>query len=87
MKLITKHHNNLLASHFGIKKTRELIAENLISQHSNRCEILYQRMRRLFSIKAMRHKLYGDLQSFSVLTHQWKDLSMNFVTGLAVSTN
>ena len=25
--LISRHHNNLLASHFGIKKTRELIAK------------------------------------------------------------
>ncbi len=37
--------------------------------------------------KSVRHKPYGDLQSLSVLMHQWKDLSMDFVTGLLVSTN
>ena len=30
---------------------------------------------------------YGHLQAQLVLTHQWKNLSMDFVTGLPVSTN
>ncbi len=35
----------------------------------------------------MRHKPYRDLQSLPVSTHRWKDLSIDFVTKLPISTN
>ena len=35
----------------------------------------------------MRHKPYGDLQSLPLSIHWYKDLLINFVTGLPISTN
>ena len=37
--------------------------------------------------KAVRHKPYKDVQSLPVPTHRWKDLAMDFVTRLPISTN
>ena len=39
------------------------------------------------SSKAVRHKPYGNLQALPVPTHQWKDLSIDFVTELPISTD
>lgn len=39
------------------------------------------------ALKSVKHKLYGDLQSLPVPIYQWKDLSIDFVTRLAISTN
>ena len=37
--------------------------------------------------KAVRHKLYCDFQSLPVPIYWWKNLSMDFVTGLPISTD
>ena len=39
------------------------------------------------SSKAVRHKLYGDLQSLPIPTYRWKDLSIDFVTDLPILTD
>ena len=36
------------------------------------------------SLKGMRHKFYGNPQSLSILTHLWKNLSKDFMTGLLI---
>ena len=35
----------------------------------------------------MRDKFYRDFQSLPVPTHQWKDLLMDFITDLPITTN
>ncbi len=87
-KLISGHHDDPLAGHFGIDKIRELIAQKYywptlchnVEVYVIGCDVC-------LALKAVRHKPYGDLQSLPVSTHQWKDLSMDFVTGLPVTTN
>ena len=87
-KLISSHHNNPSASHYGIEKTRELVARKYyreilrcnVKNSIKGCDIC-------LASKAMRHKSYGDFQSLLVPIHWWKDLSMNFVTKLPISTN
>lgn len=37
--------------------------------------------------KSIKHKPYNDLQSFPIPIYQWKDLSIDLVTQLSVSTN
>ena len=44
-------------------------------------------LRCLFGPKAVKYKLYSDLQTLFVLINQWKNLSIDFITGLPVSTN
>ena len=87
-EVISRHHNDLLVGHFGIDKTRELVGRKYywpslrkdVENYVKRCDIC-------LASKTVRHKPYGDLQSLLVLTHRWKDLSMDFGTGLSLSAD
>ncbi len=87
-ELISTYHDNLLAGHFDIEKTYELIVRKYywpmlqrdVEAYVKSCDVC------LVS-KAVCHKPYGDLQSLPVPTHRWKHLSMDFVTGLPISAN
>ena len=87
-ELISRHHDDPLAGHFGIEKTRELIARKYYwptLRHD--VEIYVKGCDVCLASKAVRHKPYDDLQSLPIPTYRWKDLSMDFVTGLPVSTD
>ena len=87
-ELISRHHDDPLAGHFGIDKTRELVGRKYywpslkkdVEAYVKGCDVC-------LSSKTVRHKPYGNLQALPVPTYQWKNLSMDFVTGLPVSTN
>ena len=86
--VIIRHHDDPLVEHFGIDKTRELVGRKYywpslrkdVKNYVKRCDVC-------LALKAVRQKPYGDLQSLSVLTHRWIDLSMDFVTSLPLSTD
>ena len=82
-ELISRHHNDPLIGHFGIDKTRELVGRKYywlslrkdVKSYVWRCDVC-------LPLKTVRHKPYCDLQSLSIPTHWWKNLCMDFVTGL-----
>ena len=87
-ELISRHHDDSLAGHFGINKTGELIGRKYywpslrkdVEAYVKGCDVC-------LASKTVRHKPYSNLQALLVPTYQWKDILMDFVTGLPVSTN
>ena len=87
-KLITRHHDDFLAGHFGIKKTCKLLAQKYVwPSLRHNVETYVKGCDMCLASKAVRHKPYGDLQSLPVPTHWWKDLSIDFMTGLPISNS
>ena len=88
IELISRYHDNSLAGYFDIEKTRKLLArkyfwpslQHNIEAYIKGCDVC-------LASKIVRHKPYSNLQSLPVSTHQWKNLSIDFVTGLPISTN
>ena len=81
--MISRHHNDPFAEHFGIDKTRELVNRKYYWPSLRKDVEAYVRGCNIcLALKTVKYKPYGDLQSLPVPTHRWKDLSMDFVTGL-----
>ena len=68
-KFISRHHDDPLAWHFGINKTRELLGQKYywlglkrdVETYVKSCDVC-------LGLKVVRHKLYSDLQLLPVLT-------------------
>ena len=77
-----------MGGHFGIEKTKELIVQKYywptlrhdVKGYIKGCDVY-------LASKTVRQKPYEDLQSLPVRTYYWKNLSIDFVTGLPISTN
>ena len=87
-EIIGRYHDNPLAGHFGIDKTKDLIGQKYylpslrrdIEAYVKGCDIC-------LGSKAVKYKPYGDLQSLPIPTHWWKNFSMDFVMRLPISTD
>ena len=83
--MISRHYNNLLAKHFGIDKIKKLVGRKYywpslrkdVKNYDRGCDVC-------LTSKTIYYKLYGDLHSLLVPTHRWKDLLIDFVTGLSL---
>ena len=61
IELISQHHNNLLASHFGFNKTRELITQNYYWPSLWKdVEVYVKGYDVCLAYKAVRYKLYNN---------------------------
>ena len=87
-EIISRYHDDFLAEHFSIDKTKDLIGwkyywqsfQKDIETYVKGCDIC-------LGSQAVRHKPYGDLQSLPILTYWWKNLTLDFVTGLWILTD
>ena len=86
--MISRHHNDPLAGHFGIDKTRELVGRKYYWPSLRRDVKSYVRGYNIcLASKAVRHKPYDDLQFLFIPTHWWKDLFMDLMTRLPSSSD
>ena len=70
IELISRHHNDLLAGHFSINKTKELIGQNYSWPSLKKdVEVYVKGCNICLGLKIVRHKSYADLQFLPVLTH------------------
>ena len=87
-KLISWHYDDPLAEHFGIDKTKDLVSriyywpslQRDIEAYVKGCDIC-------LGSKVVKHKLYRDMQSLLIPTYRWKNLLIDFVTRLPISTD
>ena len=86
--IVSRYHINLLAGHSSIKKTPKLLAQKYYwPTLCHNVEAYVKGCDACLASKTIRHKPYSDLQSLPVPTYQWKDLLINFVASLLISTN
>ena len=87
-KLITKHHKNLQGDQFVIKKICELIAQKYYQPLFHHDVKDFEKgCNGYLASKAVYHRLYSNLQSLPVSIQHWRDLSIDFVSGLFITTD
>lgn len=87
-KLISNYHNDILASHFKIDKTRKFIARKYywstlccnIKAYIKSCDSC-------LSSKSLHHKPYSNHSSLLIPIYYCKDLSIDFIIDLLILTD
>lgn len=82
-EIIRLHHDDPLASHFGIARTKELIQRKFhwpglaqeVEKYKRTCSVCQ-------GVSSGKHLPYGELQSLPRPQGPWQELAMDFVTGL-----
>ena len=87
LKILESRHDSLLAGHFGIRKTVELISRDywwpglrkFVKDYIRTCDACARS-------KVPRHLPHGLLQPLPIPTRPWESISMDFITDLPKST-
>ena len=85
-ELMRRHHDDDLAGHFGVDKTKDLLRRKYywiginddVSFHCSTCDVCQR-------INSRHHKPYGLLSSLPWSDKPWDELTMDFITGLPPS--
>ena len=86
--MISRHHKDPLTGHFGIDRIRKLVGRKYYWPSLRKDVKNYVKgFDVCLASKSVRHKPYGDLQFLPILTHRWKNLSIDFVTSLPLSAD
>ena len=86
--MISSHYNNFLTEHFGIDKIRELVRrKHYWPSLKKDVETYVWECNMCLAFKAIRYQPYGDLQFLPIPTHWWKNLLIDFMTGLPLSAD
>jgi hypothetical protein len=80
---LKRHHDDILANHFDVKKTIELLNTKYhwskmikyVKFYIKTCNICQR-------TKTFKHLFYDDLQSFFLFQDLWQEIIMNFITNL-----
>jgi RNase H-like domain found in reverse transcriptase/Reverse transcriptase (RNA-dependent DNA polymerase)/Integrase zinc binding domain/Integrase core domain/Aspartyl protease/Chromo (CHRromatin Organisation MOdifier) domain len=86
MRLCKEHHDHPVAGHPGVAKTFNLIRREyywpnfhtFIQRYVSHCDVCRR-------TKSRRHRRHGVLKPLPVPDRRWKDISIDFVTGLPLS--
>ena len=82
------NHDDLYAGHFGATRTMALICQKYFWSGLNKDIREYVKNYDICQrTKALRHCPYGLLQLLLILTHPWREISMDIIVELPPSTN
>ena len=85
-ELMKRHHDDMLAGHFGVEKTKELLSRKYfwpgisksVQEYVASCPVCQR-------VKVPRHRPYGVMQALPQPHEPWMEITMDFITGLPPS--